>query len=89
VEGKKGAAMAGFWGRIKAEIVQEVPDEIAYCEFECHKEQCTGEECQACPMRLAWAARNHAAVRKAGAAASAGPLTWGREFKQSGSVACR
>lgn len=81
--------MAGFWERIKAEIVQEVPDEIAFCEFECHKEQCTRAECQACPMRLAWAAKRGVALRKASATASAGPVAWERELKHSGCVACR
>lgn len=81
--------MAGLWEWIKAEIVQEVPDEIAFCEFECHKEQCTGAECQACPMRRAWAARKGVAVRGASAAGSAPPVTWEHELKQSGSVACR
>lgn len=80
--------MAGFWERIKAEMVQEVPDEIAFCEFECPKEQCTGEECQACPMRLAWAARKLMAARRARAAGCVGPVI-SHELERSGSVACR
>jgi len=49
--------MAGFWERMKAEFVQEVPEEIAFCEFNCRKEQCTEADWQTCPLRLAMAAK--------------------------------
>ena len=45
-----------FWQWIKNQIVQDVPEEIALCEFDCHKQQCTEKEWQACPRRIAWAA---------------------------------
>jgi hypothetical protein len=51
----KGAAMVGLWQWIKNQIVQDVPEEIALCEFDCHKQQCTEREWQRCPRRIAWA----------------------------------
>lgn len=45
--------MAGFWQWIRNQIVQEVPIEIALCEFDCDKQQCTEEEWRTCPRRLA------------------------------------
>ena len=38
--------MVGFWGRIKTQFVQNVPEEIAFCEFNCHKQHCTEREWQ-------------------------------------------
>jgi hypothetical protein len=34
------------------QIVDEVPSEIALCEFDCDKTQCTLKEWKACPRRL-------------------------------------
>jgi hypothetical protein len=50
--------MISLWQRIKNEIVQDVPAEIALCEFDCNKVQCTHEQWLACPRRRAHAARN-------------------------------
>jgi hypothetical protein len=48
--------MVRLWQWIKNQIVQDVPEEIALCEFDCHKQQCTEIEWQTCPRRIAWAA---------------------------------
>ena len=48
--------MIKFWRWIKNQIVQDVPEEVALCEFECHKQQCTEREWQTCARRIAWAA---------------------------------
>jgi hypothetical protein len=48
--------MVGLWQWIKDQIVQDAPEEIALCEFDCHKQQCTEREWQTCPRRIAWAA---------------------------------
>lgn len=37
---------------LKKQIVDEVPPEIAVCEFDCEKTQCTLKEWNACPRRL-------------------------------------
>lgn len=52
----KGEAMVELWQWIKKQIVQEVPEAIALCEFDCNKQQCTEEEWEKCPRRTAWAA---------------------------------
>ncbi len=39
-------------GRIADRIVQDVPVEIAVCEFNCRKAQCRQDEWTNCPRRL-------------------------------------
>ena len=48
--------MTKLWRWIKNRIVQDVPEEVALCEFECHKQQCTEREWQTCARRIAGAA---------------------------------
>lgn len=36
---------------LKRQIVEEVPDELAICEFECRKEQCYGADWLTCERR--------------------------------------
>ena len=48
--------MIRLWRWVKNRIVQDVPEGIALCEFECHKQQCTEREWQTCARRIAWAA---------------------------------
>ena len=48
--------MIRLWRWIKNRIVQDVPEEVALCEFECHKQQCTEREWQTCARRIASAA---------------------------------
>ena len=45
-----------FWEWVKHQIVQEVPEDIALCEYDCHKQQCTGSEFETCDRRLTRAA---------------------------------
>jgi hypothetical protein len=63
---RAGGAMISLWQRIKNEIVQDVPEEIALCEFDCNKAECTHEQWLACPRRLAYAARKLTPVAKGG-----------------------
>jgi len=39
-----------FWGIVWAEIEQEVPAELAYCEFECKNAQCPEGGWRTCPI---------------------------------------
>ena len=48
--------MPSLWRLIKNQIVQEIPEEIALCEFDCHKQQCTEKEWSTCPRRIGKAA---------------------------------
>jgi hypothetical protein len=45
-------ALRRLWRRLSNELVQDVPEEIALCEFDCRKLQCTYEEWASCPRRL-------------------------------------
>jgi len=48
--------MGALWRWVKDQILQRVPEEIALCEFDCHKQECTEKEWQTCPRRMARAA---------------------------------
>ena len=41
-EGKGFLKSLGAW--VKGEIVQDVPEDSALCEFDCQRDQCTHEE---------------------------------------------
>ncbi len=41
-----------LWRWIKDQIVRDVPKDIAPCEFDCRKEQCTMGEWETCERRL-------------------------------------
>ncbi len=60
-------SQASNW--IKSQIVQEVPDDIALCEFDCSKEQCCMGEWETCERRLEYEAlklKNATARQNAG-----------------------
>jgi transposase-like protein len=49
------------------EQVQDVPDSLSVCEFDCHKSQCSLEEWLTCEKRLNWPespTKNHRAVQE-------------------------
>ncbi len=68
--------MVRIWQRIKNQIVQDVPEEIALCEFDFHKQQCTEREWQTCPRRIARAAGELMPAREASAVAMDGRSQW-------------
>lgn len=39
-----------FLGKVRAEIEQEIPAELAYCEFECRNAQCPAGGWANCPI---------------------------------------
>ena len=41
-----------FWNKLKANISTEVPANIAACEFDCRKLECSNEEWETCPNRI-------------------------------------
>ncbi len=45
-----------FFRRVKNGIIQDVPEDIALCEFDCNKGQCKMEEWEKCKRRLSGAA---------------------------------
>lgn len=44
--------MQWFQTRIVARIVQDVPDDLAACHFDCRKSQCLHDEWATCPNRI-------------------------------------
>ena len=53
-----------MWRRLSNELVQNVPEAIAVCEFDCRKEQCTGKEWATCERRLREASGDLTALRE-------------------------
>lgn len=54
-------ASKGFFAILQwigKQIVDDVPPEIALCEFDCDKTRCTLKEWQSCPRRLSKAGGN-------------------------------
>ena len=49
---RKNQFMRRSWQWLRNQIVQEVPEDSALCEFDCHKGQCTTEEWKNCDRRL-------------------------------------
>jgi hypothetical protein len=46
-----------IWARFKRNwIISEIPQEVALCEFDCRKGQCSQEEWAACKRRISRAA---------------------------------
>jgi hypothetical protein len=40
------------WQRLKKQWIDDVPDDVALCEFDCRKGQCTYGEWASCERRL-------------------------------------
>ena len=49
-------AFVRLWLWAKGQIVSDVPEDIALCEFDCRKPQCTQGEWETCSRRLTRAA---------------------------------
>ena len=44
--------MLPIWQWIKREFIQDIPDDIALCEYDCRKQECTNEEWLTCERRV-------------------------------------
>lgn len=49
-------ALSGFGHCVKDQIVAEVPDDLALCEFDCRESQCSWNEWVSCERRISKAA---------------------------------
>jgi hypothetical protein len=49
--------LSRLWQHLKDGLIQEVPEDIACCEFDCRKGQCTQDEWESCPRRLSYLER--------------------------------
>lgn len=47
-----GSSLRRFFQWVRKQIVQDVPEDAALCEFDCRKEQCTQGEWESCERRL-------------------------------------
>lgn len=52
-----GGRLTRLWQWAKGQLVQDVPGDIAVCEFDCRKLQCTMGEWETCERRLEKAAQ--------------------------------
>ena len=57
---KKIFGRLGGW--VGAHVVQDVPEDIAACEFDCSKPECEGAELVNCEPRIRTAAAEHRAM---------------------------
>ena len=44
--------LSRMWSAIENVFVQDVPDDVALCEFDCRKGQCSDEDWASCNRRL-------------------------------------
>ena len=49
---EKASTLRTAWRLIKNQWIQEVPEEISICEFECRNPECQGAQWVACQKRL-------------------------------------
>ena len=42
----------GLWQRLMDSIIQDVPDDLATCEFECCADDCAGPESGTCKLLI-------------------------------------
>ena len=50
---KKGVSYVyRLWQRLKSKMIQEVPEDYSWCEFDCEKLQCSMGDWENCEKRL-------------------------------------
>jgi hypothetical protein len=78
------------WSWLGSELIQDVPEESALCEFDCRKPQCTYKEWSSCRRRLERAAGElmPAPNPQSGLNSRVGSLT-GLPFRPSGDANSR
>ncbi len=48
----RSSSRASLWHRLKSLVIAEVPEDVAICEFDCSKNQCTQGEWATCQRRI-------------------------------------
>ena len=51
-DGKGGSNFYRLWKRFKNKVIQEAPEDIQLCEFDCHKLECAMGDWEKCERRL-------------------------------------
>ena len=49
---RRGNPFLRIWQYVKRQIVDIVPEDLAICQFDCRKGQCTQDEWDACERRI-------------------------------------
>jgi hypothetical protein len=49
---RKGNSFHRLWQFVKRQIVDDAPEEIAICQFDCRKGQCLQDEWETCNRRI-------------------------------------
>jgi hypothetical protein len=70
-----------LWQFVKRQIIDDAPEELAICQFDCHKGQCTEAEWKTCERRVRKGAgelfpdsRLRSANRRSGTTRESNPL---------------
>ncbi|SPE36090.1 hypothetical protein SBA3_2350013 [Candidatus Sulfopaludibacter sp. SbA3] len=48
----RGNSFTRIWQFLKRQIVDTAPDDLAICQFDCHKGQCLQNEWESCDRRI-------------------------------------
>ena len=51
-QAKRNHSIRKIWHWLQSQFVQTVPDDVALCEFDCQKLQCTMGEWETCDRRI-------------------------------------
>lgn len=54
LSGSKKGLVSELWSFISRKWIQEVPEELAYCEYECREPHCNDEIFRTCKLRLGY-----------------------------------
>jgi hypothetical protein len=57
-------SLTRLWQWFKDQWISEVPEDLAPCEFDCHKAQCFEGEWDTCQRRLAHASGGLASIQR-------------------------
>jgi hypothetical protein len=49
---KSDRIFSQLWQWVKEQIIQDVPEGVALCEFDCRKQQCRMQEWETCERRM-------------------------------------
>ena len=49
-----GSAWQRLWQQLKKRLVQEVPEEVCACEYDCRKPECRNGDWESCQRRLTY-----------------------------------
>ncbi len=51
-DGKASGSFYRLWQRFKDKVIQEAPEDIQLCEFDCHELECAMGDWEKCERRL-------------------------------------